>query len=225
MPDYYVEKLAGARLKKCYEIASARVKEYLKAEVDFVLDKIRPGDVVLDLGCGYGRVIPRLARKAGYVVGIDTSHCSLLLGKRLLRGVRNAALVEADAANLGFSENSFDTVIVIQNGISAFGVDHERLIQQSVSVAKPGGAVLLSTYSEKFWKQRLEWFERQAAAGLLGEIDYERTGRGVIVCKDGFKATTVRPQEFCGLAGRLNLECRLVEVDESSLFCVIEKPG
>lgn len=225
MPDYYIEKLAGARLKKCYEIASPRVKKYLKAEVNFVLGTIRPGDVVLDLGCGYGRVIPRLARKAGFVVGIDNSHPSLLLGKHFLRGVRNAALVEADAAEPAFSENSFDAVIAIQNGISAFGIDRQKLVRESVRVAKPGGTVLFSTYSEKFWTQRLRWFERQAAEGLLGEIDHARTGQGVIVCKDGFRATTVRPEEFRDLAGRLSLECRLVEVDESSLFCLIKKPG
>jgi 2-polyprenyl-6-hydroxyphenyl methylase/3-demethylubiquinone-9 3-methyltransferase len=80
---------------------------------------------------------------------------------------------------------------------------------------------LFSTYAERFWDDRLEWFELQAQAGLLGEIDYDKTGDGVIACKDGFTATTVRPSAFLSLTRGLGAEVRLVEIDESSLFCEI----
>jgi len=223
MRKYYAEKLAAERLKKCYEIASPRVKMYLKAEVDFVLTKIQPIDLVLDLGCGYGRIIPYLARHAGCVVGIDNSFPSLLLGKEFLRSVPNTLLLEMDAARLAFRDDSFDVVICIQNGISAFHIDQRQLIREAVRVAKPGGRILFSTYSEKFWEHRLEWFERQSEAGLLGEIDQEKTGNGIIICKDGFKATTVGPEEFLALASPLNMETQIIEVDESSLFYEIKK--
>jgi len=62
--DYYSKKLSAERLKMCYEIAPPRIRQYLKAEVDFILNKIKPGDIVLELGCGYGRIIPCLASRA-----------------------------------------------------------------------------------------------------------------------------------------------------------------
>jgi 2-polyprenyl-6-hydroxyphenyl methylase/3-demethylubiquinone-9 3-methyltransferase len=127
-----------------------------------------------------------------------------------------------DAARLGFQDRAFDCVVCIQNGISAFHVDKQVLISESVRVTRPGGNVLFSSYSDKFWKHRLEWFERQSEAGLLGEIDYENTKDGVIVCKDGFTATTVRGEDFLSLTARLNASVRIVEVDESSLFCEIK---
>jgi len=68
----------------------------------------------------------------------------------------------------------------------------------------------------------LEWFQLQSDAGLLGEIDVEKTGDGVIVCKDGFRATTVGPEEFLSLTSDLYAETKIVEVDESSLFCEIK---
>lgn len=64
----------------------------------------------------------------------------------------------------------------------------------------------------------------QSEAGLLGEIDCIRTRNGVIVCKDGFTATTVRIHEFLELTGELNLDAQIEEVDESSLFCEIVLP-
>ncbi|MFH1011055.1 MAG: class I SAM-dependent methyltransferase [bacterium] len=221
MSDYYADRLSAERLKRCYEIASPRVQQYLEAETDFVLEKIRPSDIVLELGCGYGRVLARLAKKAHRVVGIDTSLASLQLARDELRGFSNCYLAAMDAVRLGFRDKAFDVVICIQNGISAFFVNQRALIRESIRVAKSGGIVLFSSYSEKFWNDRLEWFERQSEAGLLGEIDYERTRDGVIVCKDGFTATTVRPDESLSLTADLSAAVRIIEVDESSLVCEI----
>jgi len=61
MTDYYAEKLSAERLRRCYEIASPRVKQYLEAEIDFVCDHLKGSEVVIELGCGYGRVALRLA--------------------------------------------------------------------------------------------------------------------------------------------------------------------
>jgi ubiquinone/menaquinone biosynthesis C-methylase UbiE len=224
MKDYYSDKLAAERLQKCYDLASPRIRRYLEAEVDFLLDHVGAGDLVLDLGCGYGRIMSALARKAGLAVGIDTSFASLTLGKERLAGVSNFRLLQMNAASLGFREKSFDVVACIQNGISAFGEDPRVLVQESVRVARPGGTVLLSTYTDKFWPERLTWFERQAEAGLLGEIDYARTGDGVIVCKDGFRARTFSVRQFEELTSDLNARTEIAEVDGSSLYCVLRIP-
>ncbi len=74
------------------------------------------------------------------------------------------------------------------------------------------------------WEEALAWFEQQAAEGLVGEIDYARTGDGTIVCRDGFTATTFGPEDFKALASSLGWRAALAEVDGSSLFCEIVKP-
>jgi 2-polyprenyl-6-hydroxyphenyl methylase/3-demethylubiquinone-9 3-methyltransferase len=221
MNGYYSERLSAERLRKCYEIAPPRVKQYLEAEIRHVVARLRPSDTVLELGCGYGRVLERLASKAGSVVGIDTSPSSLRLARELLGRVSNCRLLEMDARALGFADGVFHVVICIQNGISAFGIDQRTLIAESIRVTRPGGRVLLSSYSEKFWNHRLEWFRLQAEHGLLGELDWTNTGDGVIVCKDGFRATTVSPDEFASLASELGVRPQIQEVDDSSVFCEI----
>lgn len=188
-----------------------------------MVEKIRPGNTVLDLGCGYGRIIPELATKAATVIGIDLSYGSLDFGRQMLSNTPNHRLVCMDAVSLGFKDQSFDVVVCIQNGISAFHVDKTLLISESVRVTKTGGIVLFSTYSDRFWDDRLEWFEIQAEEGLLGEIDYERTGNGVIVCKDGFTATTITVDQFRSLVSGMEAAISIIEVDGSSLFCEITR--
>lgn len=223
MAGYYADKLSGKRLKQVYESAPPRIKQYLDAEVEYLLSRIKPEDSVLELGCGYGRILPRLAEKAAVVVGIDNSMKNLQYEYKALRGLKNCSLACMDASQLAFRDRSFDMVVCIQNGISAFQAGRRELIREAMSVTKSGGRALFSSYSEKFWDDRLEWFKAQADDGLIGEIDFERTGDGVIVCKDGFTASTVSPEEFLVLTENLGADVSIVEVDESSIFCEITR--
>lgn len=223
MGDYYAEKLAAEKLRRCYEIAPPRIRQYLRTELDFALGFIHPGDAVLDLGCGYGRTLHELAAKAGSVTAIDNAPASVTLAREAARTLANVTVLEMDAAALALEDDRFDVVLCLQNGISAFHRDQRTLLKEALRVCRPSGTALFSTYAAHFWEQRLEWFRLQADAGLLGEIDWQRAKNGFIACKDGFTATTVSPDEFRTLASELPVEITLTEVDESSLFCILKK--
>jgi len=221
MRGYYSQNLSAERLHLCYEIAPPRVKHYLKEEIGFVLDRIKPSALVLELGCGYGRVIQKLVVKAKTVVGIDTSHDNLRLARKIAGSTPSYYLFEMNAIALGFRDRQFDMVICIQNGISAFKVNPQKLIKEAMRVTRSGGTVLFSSYSEGFWGNRLKWFQIQSDHGLIGEIDYDATGDGVIVCKDGFRANTVGPDDFISLTSYFDIVPKITEVDGSSVFCEI----
>jgi len=199
------------------------VKQYLEAEIDFVLNKIKPTDRVLELGCGYGRVLLLLAEKSGLAVGIDTALDSLRLHGDLCQNVPRCSVLAIDAGRLGFKDGQFDKVVCVQNGISAFKLEQKVLIAEALRVTRPGGSVILSSYTERFWEDRLAWFRLQAENGLIGEIDEENTGEGLIVCKDGFKSTTVTAHDFRALASSFGLVPLVTEVNGSSLFCELRK--
>ncbi len=223
MGGYYEETLSGERLRRCYELAPPRIRRYLAAEIEFVAEQVRGVGRVLELGCGYGRVLRELSRTVPRLVGCDTSRKSLELARSFLEGSPDVVLVRTDAARSGFRSDVFDAVVCVQNGISAFGVDRHQLVSEAVRITRLGGRVLFSSYSPRIWEERLAWFRIQAQAGLLGEIDGDKTGDGTIVCKDGFRATTVGGEEFCELFGELGLHADIEEVDGSSLFCFVTK--
>ena len=224
MSGYYDTNLSAQRLKKCYDIAPSRVRQYLQAEIDFVLKKISRKDIVLDLGCGYGRLIPYLAKKAKFVHGIDASMPSLLLGNELLKNVQHHFLQHMNATRLVYSANTMDVVLCLQNGISAFQVDQRALIKEAVRVTKPGGMAIFSTYSEKFWEHRLKWFKLQSKAGLVGDLDPEKTKNGSIVCKDGFCSSAINAKKFLEQTRWIRgIKVMVREVDDSCLFFIIRK--
>lgn len=217
--NYYAENLAAERLRTCYDLAPPRVKAYLEAEIDFVLQKTSSSMIVLELGCGYGRVLRRLIPQVRVAVGVDISFPSLRMARGFLGRTESLHLAQMDAAHLGFRDRAFDVTICVQNGISAFEVDQQRLLAEAVRVTRLGGTALFSSYSDGFWEDRLRWFEIQSAHGIIGTIDYQATGNGIIVCKDGFRATTVNAAGFGNFARVLGLAPNILEVDCSSLFC------
>lgn len=225
MSDYYAQNLSGERLQRCYELASPRVRQYLEAELAHVERRLPPGATVLELGCGYGRVTERLAHAAGRVVGVDTAPESIELARRLWRRAERCEFLLMDAIDLQFPDESFDAVVCVQNGICAFRLDPRRLLEEALRVTRAGGVVLLSSYADGFWPQRLAWFEAQAAAGLVGRVDREASRDGELVCEDGFRSGRLTPDDFRTLCSKVGVDARLCEVDGSSVFCEASKPS
>ncbi|MGD9545927.1 MAG: class I SAM-dependent methyltransferase [Candidatus Krumholzibacteriia bacterium] len=220
--SYYKAKLAAERLLRCYELATPAVRRFLKAESDHVLGHIRAGDKVLELGCGYGRVLEDLLPgPQRLLVGIDNSPASLALGRRRLGKRPGVHLACMDAVRLAFPDRTFHQVCCIQNGISAFHVDQRALMVEAVRVTAPGGKVLFSSYAPEFWHERLEWFRLQAEYGLIGPLDEDATGDGTIVCRDGFTATTVGPARFAELSAGLGHGVSITTVEDCSIFCEV----
>ena len=224
MPGYYTDKLAAERLRACYDLAPPRIKVYLEAEIEFVLSRTTPSMLTLELGCGYGRVVKRLLPRVRRAFGIDTSPSSLRMALEYLGRSPSVRLACMNSIQMGLRDRAFDLTICIQNGICAFAVDQRQLIREALRVTRSGGLVMFSSHTSQFWEHRLEWFEIQSTHHLIGEIDYQATGNGIIVCKDGFRATTADRTTFEKLAASLEVRPRVTEVDGSSLFCEIVVP-
>ncbi len=218
--DYYKDKLAAERLHRVYDIAPPRVRQYFAAELDFVRSFATHEAIGMEMGCGYGRAMGQLAGDFKLLYGIDNSTASIADAREYLKD-NNTRLAVMDASRMAFDNKSFDVVFCIQNGLSAFHIEPKILIKEAVRVTKTGGVALFSSYAAEFWEHRKEWFMLQSKEGLLGEIDWEKTGNGKIVCKDGFNATTYGPSEFEALTKELGFEARIETVDNSSVFCVI----
>ena len=166
----------------------------------------------------------RLSVLTSMAFGIDTSVSSLRMAPEYLGRKPSVCLACMDSVQMGLRNHAFDLTICIQNGICAFAVDQQQLFREAIRVTRSGGLVMFSSYTPQFWEHRLEWFEIQSAHHLIGEIDYQATGNGAIVCSDGFRATTAGRATFEKLAATVEVTPRITEVDGSSLFCEFVVP-
>jgi SAM-dependent methyltransferase/aryl carrier-like protein len=122
------------------------MREWLAQTVERIM-ALRPKDV-LEIGCGTGMLLARVAPHCATYVGLDFSgtaldHIRAMQGT--VAGLERVSLYERAADNLtGFAPQSFDTVIV--NSVVQHFPDADYLIQVlkgAAELVKPGGHILI----------------------------------------------------------------------------------
>jgi 2-polyprenyl-3-methyl-5-hydroxy-6-metoxy-1,4-benzoquinol methylase len=109
----------------------------------YLIPHLRPGQQVLDVGCGPGTITTGLARQVapGGVVGIDNTPAPLgqARDEAQRHGVHNVSFAVADVYNLGFPDGTFDVVHAHQ--VLQHLVQPVVALREMRRVCKPGGIV------------------------------------------------------------------------------------
>jgi SAM-dependent methyltransferase len=124
---------------------------YLPPLVDFAHWADRD---VLDIGCGAGLDLVRLARSGARGAGAELSRVSLDLARRYLAVEGLAALlVQADAVDLPFRDESFD--LVLCHGVLPFASDPAAIVAESRRVLRQDGLAIFVAYNRRSWMSAL----------------------------------------------------------------------
>ena len=101
----------------------------------------RPGDLVADLGCGWGTFGFVLADRVAEVVGVDFSQKSVAIcNQRLAANPHdNLRFVCADAGDTGLEGATFDVVIAADLFEHLYPDDSARVAAEAFRLLKPGG--------------------------------------------------------------------------------------
>lgn len=108
--------------------------------LDELTARLAPDVRVLDLGCGNGAKVARLARSVE-VVAVDLSEEQLRLARANLPG---ATLVNADFSQLDFAAGAFDAVTAFYSIMHVPRDEHRALFGRIAGWLKPGGLFLAS---------------------------------------------------------------------------------
>jgi 2-polyprenyl-6-hydroxyphenyl methylase/3-demethylubiquinone-9 3-methyltransferase len=159
------QKRATRHLRHRYDAAPPAARRHLDAEIDFILQRLSPHSYVLELGCGYGRVLARVRGYARMVYGIDISVGSLLMAREFLGPEPSCRLAAMDACSLAFPRSSFDVVLCIQNGLSSLQGDAAALVREAIRVARPNGEILISVFRRDSGRTESSGSKRRWYAG------------------------------------------------------------
>jgi phosphatidylethanolamine/phosphatidyl-N-methylethanolamine N-methyltransferase len=102
----------------------------------------QPGDRILEVGVGTGLSLGLYPNNVK-LVGIDLSHDMLKRAKKRVaaENVPNVeALLQMDAQNMSFEDNSFDKVVAMY--VASVVPDPKKLVEEVRRVCKPGGAII-----------------------------------------------------------------------------------
>ena len=150
--DYDAQRFGGA--------GGARVNAREQAIVAGLLP---PGGVVADVGCGTGRLLPLLARRAQTLLALDASLPMLRAAARQAP----ARLVQADAFALPLADGALDALVSVR--LLFHFPDPAPLLRELRRVTRPGGTLVCDTCTwsprARLPLDRRRWGERVATIG------------------------------------------------------------
>ena len=172
----------------------------------YLLPQLRPGQRLLDVGCGPGTITVDLARLVapGQVVGVDRVEDPLAEGRRAAaeRSIGNVAFEVGDIYDLGYPDGSFDAVHAHQ--VLQHLSDPVAALIEMRRVGRPGGLVAVrdADYAAMTWfpaDRRLDrWLELYHAAARANGAEPD-AGRRLLAWMHaaGFADVTTSGSVWC----------------------------
>jgi ubiquinone/menaquinone biosynthesis C-methylase UbiE len=140
-----IDEAKARELAAMLELRGQSVDEVTARDAYLTLLGIKPGERVLEVGCGSGVVLRDLARRVapnGLAVGLDPSPALLAIARDLVDEAglgQRIELREGDARALPFADDEFDAALAAT--ALAHVPDGRRAIPELVRVVRPGGRV------------------------------------------------------------------------------------
>jgi arsenite methyltransferase len=111
------------------------------------LARLRPGEVVLDLGSGGGIDVLLSAKRVspgGKAYGLDMTDEMLSLARENQKkaGIKNVEFLKGEIENIPLPQNSVD--VVISNCVINLSADKDRVLAEAFRVLRPGGRFAVS---------------------------------------------------------------------------------
>lgn len=163
---------------------------------------VREGDNVLDLGCGWGRVLKPVIDRRASGVGLDISEKMLKLSKkRLTRNGYSPVLLRGDGTTLPLKDNSFDMVyslLVLQHLSKRNG---KEVFKEIHRVLKPDGVAYIRLPGRFAPENLLFSFLQFISIYLFRLRDpirmrFYRIGEIKKICRGLFKEAEITAHEF-----------------------------
>ncbi len=140
------------------EAPTPAYQELFDAEKEYLNTHIEPNSFVLDIGCGEGRNMQSILQRTQNVYGIDFDQKAVDDAKKRFEKIDTVKVFVASADKLPFEDETFDTVTFLMI-LPNLENNKDSSIGESARVLKKGGKLILSTFAETAFDERIKIYK------------------------------------------------------------------
>jgi len=160
-------------IRKIYNRKDSTFKKFSKLDneyTDLIKKNLEKDSVVLDIGCGCGKLTASIHKHAKKVVGIDFS-------EELIKSAKKARNIEykiMDGERLSFPKDSFD-VIISHAVLNKIMCKADKALKQGYRILKPGGKIITKMIYKSWGKEFgfKEGYNKKEIQYILKQIGYK----------------------------------------------------
>lgn len=167
---YFTRHVGNKEVSEAY-FTSLGLASTRYTRIPLELAKIRPGDRIIDVGCGRAEIVFQAARDGAFATGIDYSESAIEIA-RTVRDRHNEDIRSrtsfscCDAERLDFEDNSFDTAFLMDVVEHVSEGELHTVFREIRRILKPDGKLIIHT-TPNVWSRTWGFRIRAAGAFLL----------------------------------------------------------
>ena len=124
------------------------LQEFFQRDLDYIAEHFTAEKDVLEVGCGFGRLLPKLAERSKKVTGIDFSDLQIAQAQETARNLKNVSLLKMCAESLEFPPASFDISLCMNCSLGNMPDIEEKVVEEMIRVTKPGGEIVIRVFAD-----------------------------------------------------------------------------
>jgi SAM-dependent methyltransferase len=214
--NFFTRKEQAEFIQRVYKEAPPAIQTYFRTETDWLHQALSGCSSVLEIGCGFGRALAGVDPAIEYTgvdIGLD------YVAEARVRNSRGSWLC-GDATSLPFQASSFNAVFLIQNTLGNMEGIESKVITEAKRIAKGGGKLIISVYSEDSFEIRRTWYDRLVDVGIFGQVWLDPANPKMARSDTGWSSRCFERQELIWMLN-VNRNSEIHKLDNFLYFCVI----
>lgn len=188
--------------------------EWTKKEIIEFTKFLKNDSVVLEVGCGWGRILKSLAPHCKKIIGIDNSDVEIKEAKFFLADVSNSEMFYEDGEKTHFPDDYFDVIILAGNTFGNLGDKKEKVINEITRILKESGKILLSVYANGAKDLRIKAYRD---IGLKADLKED----GTVIFEGGLLSEEFSKQQLEIIFKKFGLKVQFVDINSIAMLCIV----
>jgi ubiquinone/menaquinone biosynthesis C-methylase UbiE len=195
-----------------------KLREYLQTEEERIKQYCQENhpDLVLEAGCGKGRIIEAITPDCKKIIGIDYSPTMARFCSEKFKGDSNIRVYEEDISQTHFQDGYFDLSILAFNTLGNTDTNKEKALLELRRILQSQGELLVSVYSEKARDVQYDTYKNLGLNVLKEENDRIYTREGLVSQRFSVRDLEAWLQ-VCGFKGEIE------PLNDISYFAIARK--